>query len=93
MWKVITDNPLVSAIVAGLILAGLPWTIKKLKDKLDSYRIYIFIRDSEKKFRTTHAISSAKHIRELRVAELCGRDKRIKRNELEKQSWRIASEK
>jgi hypothetical protein len=93
MWKVITDNPLVSAVVAGLILAGLAWTIKKLKDRSDSQRIYKFISDSDQTFRTTHAISSETHIPESRVAELCSQDKRIKRNELEKQSWRIAPEK
>ena len=90
MWKVITDNPLVSAIVAGLILAWLAWMIKKLKDKSGSQRIYKFISNSDQTFRSTAAISSAMHIPESRVAELCSKDKRIKRNELEKQSWRIA---
>jgi len=92
MWKVITDNPLVSAIVAGLILAALAWIVKKLKDRSDSQRIYRFISDSEQTFRTTAAISSATHIPESRVAELAPEDKRIKRNELEKQSWRIVPE-
>ena len=93
MWRVITDNPLGSAIVAGLILAGLAWIIKKLKDKSDSKRIYKFISDSDQTFRTTAAISSATHIPESRVAELCSKDKRVKRNELEKQSWRIVPKK
>jgi hypothetical protein len=90
MWKIITENPLVSAVVAGLILTGMAWTIKKLKDKSDSRRIYKFISESNYTFLNTAAISSATHISEVRVAELCSKDKRIKRNAREKQSWRIS---
>jgi len=94
MWKIITDNPLVSAIVAGVIVAGLAWIIKKLKDRSDSQKIYKFMKDSETTtahtFRSTAAISSDTSIPETRVAELCSKDKRIKRNEREKQSWLIA---
>ena len=93
MWKAITDNPLVSAIIAGLILAALAWTTKKLKDKLDAQRIYKFISGPTETSRTTAAISSETHIPESRVAELCSKDKRIKRNTLPKQSWRIAADK
>jgi hypothetical protein len=93
MLKIVTDNPLVSAIIAGLILAGIFWLIKEVKDKKDGQTIYQFLLDSEKEtdhtFRSTVAISSATGIPELRVAELCGRNKKIKRNELEKQSWKI----
>jgi len=69
----------------------LVWLIRRLRDRLDSHRIYKFISDSHQTFRSTAAILSATHIPESRVAELCSKDKRIKRNELEKQSWRIAS--
>jgi hypothetical protein len=93
MLKIVTDNPLASAIVAGLILAIIFWLIKEIKDKKDSQAIYQFLLDSQKKteytFRSTAAISSATRIPESRVAELCSRNKKIKRNELEKQSWKI----
>lgn len=93
MLKIITDNPLVSAIIAGLILAAVFWTIRKLKDRSDSQKIYSFLQSSsagtEYAFRTTAAISSGTSIAESRVAELCSKDKRIKRNERERQSWRL----
>ena len=86
MWKILTENPLVSAIVAGLIVVLLVWLIRRLRDRSDSQRIYKFISDSHQTFRSTAAILSATHIPESRAAELCSKDKRIKRNELEKQS-------
>ena len=93
MLKIITDNPLASAIVAGIILAGIFWLIKEVKDKKDSQAIYQFLLGSKEKteytFRSTAAISSATRIPESRVADLCSRNKKIKRNELEKQSWKI----
>ena len=83
MWKIVTENPLVSAIVAGLIVIVLIWLFRKLKARLDSRRIYTFMRESENTtghtFRSTAVISSATSIPESRVAELCSNDRRIKR--------------
>lgn len=95
MLKIVTDNPLVSAIVAALISAGILWLIKEIKDNKDSQTIYQFLLGSKEKteytFRSTAAISSATKIPELKIAKLCSRNKKIKRNELEKQSWKVAS--
>lgn len=95
MLKIVTDNPLVSAIVAALISAGILWLIKEIKDNKDSQAIYQFLLGSKEKteytFRSTAAISSATKIPELKIAKLCSRNKKIKRNELEKQSWKVAS--
>ena len=45
--------------------------------------------DGQFTFRTTHAIAAATRIPEACVAELCSRHPNIKRNERERQSWRI----
>jgi hypothetical protein len=93
MLKTISENPLISTIVATIIVAGIFWLIKAVKDRNDSQAIYRFLLASKEKteytFRSTAAISSATRIPESRVAELCSRNKKIKRNELEKQSWKI----
>ncbi len=83
-----------SAVAIIVAIAGaLVWLFKWYRDKRDSDKVYKFLRRSEKErgwaFRTTHAISSATKIPKNRVSELCSRDKRIKRNEKEKESWRI----
>ena len=81
----------VAIIVA--IAGALVWLFKWFQDKRDSDKIYKFLRRSAKErgwaFRTTHAISSATKIPKNRVSELCSRDKRIKRNDKEKESWRL----
>jgi hypothetical protein len=59
----------------------------------DSGKISVFLRKSKRDgkytFRSTEAISSNTVIEETKVAKLCARDKRFKRNEKEKQSWRL----
>lgn len=80
------------AIVVA-IAGALAWLFKWSQDKRDRDKIYKFLRRSAKErgwaFRTTHAISSATKIQENRVSKLCNRDKRIKRNDKEKESWRL----
>ncbi len=93
MLKTISENPLLSALAATIIGAVIVWLIRVVKDWKDSQTIYQFLLNSKEKteytFRSTAAISSATSISEARVAELCSRNKKIKRNELEKQSWKI----
>jgi hypothetical protein len=78
-----------------VIAAALAWLFKWFQDKRDREKIYKFLRRSVKEkgwaFRTMHAISSGTKIPEHRVSKLCRRDKRIKRNEKEKESWRLIS--
>ena len=90
-----TDFKEIAAAVAIIVvIAGaLVWLFKWFQDKRDRDKIYKFLRRSAKErgwvFRTTHAISSGTKIPENRVSKLCNRDKRIKRNEKEKESWRL----
>lgn len=95
LWNLITENPLVSAVIAGLVVAVATWIVKVVKTSSESRRIYAFLErstaESPYTFRTTHAISAATKIPEPRVAELCSRHPRIKRNEQERQTWQVVS--
>jgi hypothetical protein len=77
--KLITDNPLVSAILGGCIVALIIWAISTLKDARETKRIYEFLRQStqngEYTFRSTQAISAATYIPESRVGSLCSNER------------------
>ncbi len=93
VWTFISQNALVSAILAGLILALIAWLVAYARARRDRSAIHAFLQrstaDGQFTFRTTHAIAAATKIPEARVAELCSRHPNIKRNEQERQSWRI----
>jgi hypothetical protein len=87
---------LAAGVAIVVVIAGtLVWLFKWFQNKSDREKIRKFLRRSVKEkgwaFRTTHAISSGTKIPEPRVSKLCRRDKRIKRNEKEKESWRLIS--
>jgi hypothetical protein len=90
----ISNNKIASTLIGAAIVAAATWLVKWLRDRRDSNRIYRHLLKSAAKtewtFRSTEAISSATHIPTSRVSELCGSDKRFKRNEKEKESWRLA---
>ena len=79
----------ITVVSAGIVL----WLIQWFKDRRDTDKIARFLLRSSKErgwaFRTTRAISAATKIPAERVSKLCGRDKRIRRNEKEKESWRL----
>ena len=76
-----------------IITKLLGFLIKSFRDKKESGKIYNFLLESKMQgkytFRSTEAISSNTNIPESRIEELCLKHKKIKRNELEKKSWRI----
>lgn len=90
----ISSNNLASALVAAAILAIIGGAWKWRLDRRDSKKILDFMLKSKAEtdftFRSTEAIASHTKICESRVAHLCSKHPRIKRNEKEKQSWRIA---
>jgi hypothetical protein len=91
--QIISNNNLASALVAAAILAMVGCVWKWHRDRRDSKKILDFMLKSKAEtdftFRTTKAISSHTKISENRVADLCAKHSRIRRNEKEKQSWRI----
>jgi hypothetical protein len=91
----ISNNALVSAIAAAAIVGLVGWLWRCYRNSRDSKLIYNFLLNStsetEFSFRSTEAIASDTKISESRVAELCIKHPKIKRNEKEKQSWRLVA--
>lgn len=89
----VTNNSLVSALAAAAIIAVIGWLWKYYRNWDDSKKIYNFLLTSKTgtdfTFRSTEAISSHTQIAESRVAELCSKHAKIKRNEKTKQSWQL----
>ncbi|MDD2658681.1 MAG: hypothetical protein PHY54_03240 [Methylococcales bacterium] len=89
----ISNNSLASTLVAAAILAIVGGVWKWNRDRQDSKKIFDFMLKSKTEtnftFRSTEAISSHTKISEARVADLCSKHSKIKRNEKEKQSWQI----
>lgn len=91
--EAISNNQLVSGLVVAGIIAIVGVVGKWNHDRLDSKKIYDFMLKSKSgtgfTFRSTEAISSATKISEKRVAALCSKHPKIKRNEKEQQSWKL----
>jgi hypothetical protein len=91
----ISNNALVSALVAALLIAVIGGVWKWWHDRKDSRVIYEFLLASKAgtgfTFRSTEAIASHTKISEDRVAALCSKHPRIRRNEKEKQSWTLVA--
>ena len=93
IFDLISNNQLLSTLVAAALLGLVACVTKRLRDRRDSRKIYEFLRQSKLntdfRFRSTEAISSATKIPEERIERLCSRHNKIKRNEKEKQSWQL----
>lgn len=91
----INNNGLVSTLIAALVIAAAGGAWKWWHDRKDSQTIYNFLLNSKSctdfTFRSTEAISSHTKIPEKRVAELCSKHPKIRRNENEKQSWTLVA--
>lgn len=85
------NNGIVQGVLAALILAFLFWVKSIIRRLKDENKIIRFLKKSafetELNFRSTHAISSATNLTEERVNKVCGKSKRIRRNQKEKKSW------
>ena len=89
----VTDNALVSTLVGAAIIGIIGWLWRSHQNSKDSGSILSFLESSKKDttytFRSTEAIASHTNLTESRVASLCAKHPRIKRNTNEKQSWRL----
>lgn len=89
----ISNNGLVSALIAAAVSAIIGGAWKWRRDHEDSQVIYNFLLTSETRtifsFRSTEAISSHTKLPEERVADLCSKHPKIRRSEKEKQSWAL----
>lgn len=95
MLEFISNNALTSTLIAAAVvgIAGAGWNW--WHDSSDSQAIYDFLLSSKTEtnftFRSTEAISSHTKIHEKRVAYLCSRHPKIRRNEKEKKSWTLSA--
>ncbi|SRR5437870_7408315 len=91
----LSNNELASALIAATILAAVGGIWKWKRDRRDSANIYRFMLDSKSRtdfdFRSTAAIASHTKLPAERVAALCARHPKIRRNEKEKESWTITA--
>lgn len=93
--KVVIVAGLISALIAITygIIRTLAWFSRRRATKRDNDNIYRFLLDSEKEseheWRSTEAISKHTNIPPEKVVELCSRDKRIERNEKQREVWRL----
>lgn len=90
----VSNNSLISTLISAALVGAVGLTGKTLRDRRDSNLIYNFLVSSsdttEFCFRSTHSIASHTNLSEERVAKLCAGHSRIRRNQKEKQSWRLA---
>ena len=89
--KDLINNGIVQGALAALVAAFVIWMIRAICIRMDEKKIITFLQKSaaetELHFRTTHAIASATSLPEERVSKICGRSRRIRRNQKEKESW------
>ena len=95
MLDFISNNALISALIAAAVIAAAGGVWKWWHDRKDSQAIYNFLLTSKARtsfsFRSTAAISSHTRLSEKRVADLCSKHPKIRRNEQEKQSWTLVA--
>ena len=93
LFEIATNNALTSSLVATMIIGLIGWVWKGRRDRIDTKKILEFLVASESEtsftFRSTEAIASHTGISEHRVATLCARHAKIRRNSGEKQSWTL----
>ena len=93
IFDLLSTNQVLGGL-AVLVLGGLfAWAIKNIRDRRDMKRVYEFLQKSTEAtawtYRSTQSIASGTKLPEGRVEMLCALHPRIRRNEKEKQSWRV----
>ena len=90
----VSNNQLISSVFGTALVGLIAWLWKINVDRMGRNRIYEYLLKSSSSsdwtFRSTHAIAAATKLTEERVEVLCIQHPKIKRNEMEKQTWRLA---
>jgi hypothetical protein len=81
---------LLVTLIGAIILGLFGW----LKFKRDEKIVAKFLQNSGVEtphtFRTTHAISSSTNLRKERIRKVCSKSSKIRRNQKEKESWKLS---
>jgi hypothetical protein len=92
--SLVSNNALASTLVGAAILGTIAWAWRAYGNWRDGEAIYDYLVKSQTAtgytFRSTAAIASDTRLPEERVAVLCAKHPRIRRNAKEKQSWTLA---
>jgi hypothetical protein len=93
--NLITEKLLVSAFVGGCAAVFVLRTIKTVKDRRHSKRIYEVLRqfaqDGLHTFRSSEAISGIINLPVSRISVLCSKHPHIERKEQERHMWRVVN--
>jgi hypothetical protein len=91
--RYITENPLVSTILATVFISAASLLLKRVQRSFHTKKIISFLSESAEQgkyqFRSTEAIASAVGLTESRVEEICSSNKSIRRNSAQRQSWTL----
>lgn len=89
----ISNNGLLSSLVAATIIGLIGWLYQQHRNSRDSKAILSFLAKSAVEtthtFRSTEAIASNTKLTEERVSSLCAKHSKIRRNTKEKQTWSL----
>ena len=95
LTNLITETVLASAFVGGCAVVFVLRTIKTVKDRRDSNRIYEvlrrFAKDGQDVFRSSGMISGITNLTQSRISDLCSKHPHIERKEHERHMWRVVS--
>ena len=93
--NLITEKLLASAFVSGCAVVFVVRTIKTIKDRRDSNRIYEVLRrfaqDGQHMFRSSGRISGITNLTQSRISDLCSKHPNIERKEHELHMWRVVN--
>lgn len=82
-----------SLILLGTLIPAILFVAKKLENKWRTNKIINFLTESIQtttyNFRSTHVISVNTNIPTNDIRDLCSKSKRVKRNTLKKEIWRL----
>jgi hypothetical protein len=87
-------NGIVQGVLAAIIVALILGVFGWIKFKRDEKIVTEFLKntgvETSHTFRTTHAISSATDLSKERIRNVCSKSSMIKRNQKEKESWKLS---
>lgn len=87
------NNGIVQGVLASLAVVLILGLFGWLKFKRDEKIVARFLKDSgvetNHRFRSTQALSSATNLSEERIRKVCSKSTRIRRNQKEKESWKL----
>lgn len=95
LWKLLSDNSFVGALVSGLTILLIVWLLNLSIKKHRSNRVYDILisglKSKNKRFLPTSYLSAESGYTQSQVESLCSHHKNIRRNEKELESWQIVS--